>query len=160
MVELVATGCYLGRIGGAPGTFGTIGAIIVWYLSLSLVHHEVVRWGLPVLFTLLGLLASHAYLAMNSLGPKTDPSEIVIDEWAGMAVALTVVPLESISQILGAFFLFRFYDILKPWPVNRLERLPGALGIMCDDVAAGFLALVSLLLLRFAVMSVAEGYFL
>jgi phosphatidylglycerophosphatase A len=73
-----------------------------------------------------------------------DPGPVVVDEVAGQLltylVALPVASLaglrEQLAVVGGGFFLFRFFDIVKPWPANRLERLPGGLGIMADDLAA------------------------
>ena len=76
---------------------------------------------------------------------KKDPSQVVIDEVAGQWVALAGLPLEPVTLIAG-FALFRLFDIVKPWPVGRLERFPGASGIMLDDLAAG---LIAHLILRF-----------
>jgi phosphatidylglycerophosphatase A len=77
---------------------------------------------------------------------KNDPSEVVMDEFAGQALTFLPIPLllprslsggESFLLALFGFLLFRAFDILKPWPIRRLERLPGGLGILADDLAAG-----------------------
>lgn len=76
----------------------------------------------------------------ESLLGHTDPPEIVIDEVAGMAMALSGVPFRPIL-VIAAFLLFRFFDIWKPFPVNYIERkLPRGWGIVMDDVAAGIIA--------------------
>jgi phosphatidylglycerophosphatase A len=67
---------------------------------------------------------------------RTDPGHAVIDEVVGMLVTLAFVPVGPGGAIAG-FFLFRLFDIVKPWPVRDLERLPGGVGIMADDVLAG-----------------------
>jgi phosphatidylglycerophosphatase A len=91
--------------------------------------------------TLLGIWACgrHAKLA-----GMTDPTECVIDEAAGQWFALVPVAyagkLYTVFALALAFVLFRAFDILKPWPISRLERLPGGLGIMADDVLAGLVA--------------------
>jgi len=76
-----------------------------------------------------------------------DPSQVVIDEVAGQLIALLAAPLNW-KYLLASFILFRGFDIVKPPPVRQLERLPGGMGIMMDDVAAGFLALFLGQLLR------------
>jgi phosphatidylglycerophosphatase A len=72
-----------------------------------------------------------------------DPSRVVIDEVAGVLVSLISRPA-GLREVLAAFLLFRFFDIVKPPPVNKLETLPGGLGIMADDIAAGILSAISL----------------
>ena len=70
---------------------------------------------------------------------NSDPSKVVIDEWVGMWIALLMIPNEWLW--LGiAFLLFRVFDIVKVYPANRFERLPGGWGIMMDDVVAGLYA--------------------
>jgi phosphatidylglycerophosphatase A len=71
---------------------------------------------------------------------KEDPRYCVIDEVAGQMIALLLVP-HQIGFYIAGFFLFRFFDILKPFPIKHLEKIPQGLGIMIDDVAAGLYAL-------------------
>ncbi len=68
-----------------------------------------------------------------------DPSEVVIDEVAGMWIALLGAPLTA-PHLLAAFLLFRLFDVWKPGPIDRLQNLPGGWGVMADDVAAGAVA--------------------
>ena len=70
---------------------------------------------------------------------KIDPQEVVIDEVVGMAVTLALVPLDLKTIGLG-FLLFRIFDVAKPFPVRRFEKLPGGWGIVMDDVMAGIYA--------------------
>jgi len=72
---------------------------------------------------------------------------VVIDEVAGQLIPFLAVPPSSWKWALAAFALFRFFDVLKPFPARRAERLPGGWGIMTDDVVAGVYALASLLIL-------------
>ncbi len=85
----------------------------------------------------LGILTSKNYSAYSQ---KTDPSEVVIDEWLGMWIALYAVPKEMTWMIVS-FLLFRFFDVVKVPPARQLERMHGGWGIMMDDVAAGLYAL-------------------
>ncbi len=85
---------------------------------------------------------------------KKDPGQCVIDEWAGQAVTFIGAPmagdLKSIAIVTAVgFFAFRFFDILKPFPARRMERLPKGWGVLCDDLVAGVYALVVVQLLRF-----------
>lgn len=76
---------------------------------------------------------------------EADPQWIVIDEWAGVFVALLAVDSTSLSHVFLAFVGFRLFDIVKPGPVRWAEDLPGAFGIMADDIVAGMLVFVGLL---------------
>jgi phosphatidylglycerophosphatase A len=78
---------------------------------------------------------------------RPDPGFVVIDEVAGQWVVLVAAPVDIGHALLG-FALFRFFDIVKPWPVRQLERLKGGTGIMLDDVGAGVLGLLVMLLVR------------
>ncbi len=131
-VMFLATGGYIGRIPIAPGTFGSlIGIPIAYAFSLM---------GKPTAFTAVVLIILAAvwiaHLAEKQLKQK-DPGCIVIDEVAGMCVALVGVPFTWFTGLAG-FFMFRALDILKPPPVRQLDRrLGGGWGIVMDDVAAG-----------------------
>jgi phosphatidylglycerophosphatase A len=76
-----------------------------------------------------------------------DPPEVVIDEIAGMWWAALLLPATP-YDLIAVFCLFRLFDVVKPAPISRLERLPGGLGIVADDVAAGLLARVAWWLLK------------
>jgi phosphatidylglycerophosphatase A len=124
-------GCGLMRPG--PGTWGTIGGIPLGILLLGVGGKLSLIVGIVLIFTL-GLWAARKFEAMTA---THDNSMIVIDEVAGIMIALLGSTLSPLS-ILLAFALFRFFDILKPWPIRALDRnVTGPLGVMIDDVAAG-----------------------
>lgn len=128
------------------GTAGTAAAIplvlLLWWIPSPWPHAAAVP-----LVALLGLWAARD--AHRRWG-RTDPSQVVIDEVAGFVLATAFVP-PGPGSLAAAFFLFRLFDILKPWPAGRLERLPGARGIMADDLAAGLYANLAVqLLLHFS----------
>ena len=134
-VLFLASGLFLGLIPLAPGTFGSLLGIPLHCLFGQFPF----ALGLCALalFSLMSVWISGK--AEGLLGCP-DPSMIVIDEVAGMAVALAGAPFEPLL-ILIAFLLFRFFDILKPFPVRQIEKgFPGGWGIVLDDVAAGVLA--------------------
>lgn len=147
---IAATVAGIGRLPQAPGTWGALAT-----LPLAFALHGLGGFPLFAAATLallaLGVWASGAYVAETG-GPE-DPSEVVIDEVVGMLIALWPLSLGLWLRgtdpwlfpwpgwVLG-FALFRFFDIRKPWPVNRAERLPGGWGVMMDDVVAGLLAAV------------------
>lgn len=139
-------GAGLGKPG--PGTWGSAAALLLWCAYAGLVHPS--ENGLAaallvgvVLSVALGVPA--ATIAARESG-RHDPGFVVVDEVAGQWITLLASPLNWKAGIL-AFILFRLFDITKPFPVRRLERLPEGWGIVFDDVAAGLYALgVSLLL--------------
>jgi phosphatidylglycerophosphatase A len=138
---LIAT---VGGIGHAPFAPGTV-ASAVTALALGLLTPS--RSALVVLVVAVivagGWAAQHAE---RPLGGK-DPGAIVIDEVAGMALSVIALPLTP-AVLLAGFALFRVFDIVKPYPANALQRLPGGLGVMIDDVVAGLYALLLLLAAR------------
>jgi phosphatidylglycerophosphatase A len=121
----------------APGTVGSLNALpmaagIAWLAgSRSLIVAALVPF-------LLGMVYTARYLRQE---PATaDPQWIVIDEVVGLWITLAAVPLNFMWYVVG-FGLFRFFDIFKPWPIRWVDRnVPGALGIMLDDVIAGLCA--------------------
>lgn len=127
-------GAGLARV--APGTVGTIAAVPVHLALLfvpSLLHLAVV-----IVLTIAGVYAAER--VSQSLADK-DPQIVVIDEVAGVLIALYMARGYGLIAMLAAIILFRVFDILKPGPVGRAERLqPAGLGIMADDVVAGVMA--------------------
>ena len=137
----------LGPIGTslpAPGTAGSLVALIAGYYILSAGFIWLALSTLAVLF--IGVWASSQYEIETG---KKDASEVVIDEVAGQWSVLLVAPL-SVEAFLAAFVLFRAFDILKPFPVNKAEQINGGMGVMADDMVAGFLAGVCLIILMLA----------
>jgi phosphatidylglycerophosphatase A len=94
--------------------------------------------------TVLGIWAADE--AERALGAK-DPGAIVVDEVAGMALSVLTLPPTPLALVAG-FVLFRAFDVLKPFPANVAQRLPGGLGVVVDDLVAGLYALALLLLAR------------
>lgn len=127
--EWFATCCYVGYLPAAPGTWAALLAAILLYL-FPFFHSPIV-----VLFLLAGGVAA----AQVARGNQADPGYVVIDEFAGMLVAMAGHAVTFRNLFIG-FILFRAFDILKPYPVRKLERLPGAYGIIADDVLAGIFA--------------------
>ena len=123
----IATVGGLGFFSPMPGTLGSAAACVVsWFFPVP-------WWGILAV-TVLGVWASGT--AARFLN-KEDPGCVIIDEVVGMWLSLLFLPR---SFILGGFLLFRVLDILKPFPIDRFERLPGGWGIMADDVVGGLMA--------------------
>lgn len=129
---LASTWFGTGFLPKAPGTWGSLAALpLAWVLAERFGPYAVAGAGLA-LFAL-GLLSCRAYLAHTRI---KDPGEIVIDEVAAQMIAVAPAGLDPLAFVLG-FILFRVFDVMKPWPIRSLERLPGALGVMADDLLAG-----------------------
>ena len=134
-VLFLATGFYIGNIPFAPGTFGTlIGLPLCFMLGRIALASAIIC---ALIFILLAVwIADKAEKILK----KDDPGCIVIDEIAGMMVALIGLPFNLATAVIG-FILFRALDIIKPVPIKNLDkRIPGGLGVVADDVAAGIIA--------------------
>ncbi len=133
--RILATFFGIGLVPLAPGTAAS--AIIA--LAYGLILHSL-PWPLYVILVVIlffaGTVAAGRYA--SELG-RPDPGRIVVDEVCGQLIAVAFLPGAWVPVGI-AFALFRFFDIIKPWPIRKLERLPGGWGIMADDVAAGLAA--------------------
>jgi phosphatidylglycerophosphatase A len=150
---LVATFFGTGRLRPAPGTWGSMATVILWALASSRIPVANRVWATiaaAAVVTLIGIPA--ATLVARASGLK-DPQFIVIDEVAGQLVALIAVPL-AWKTFLAGLILFRAFDIWKPFPIRRLERLSEGTGIVVDDIGAGVYALIFMhLLLHFGLLT-------
>ena len=132
---LIATAFGAGFSPFAPGTVGALLACgVLWFL-------EKLNWLTTYSFSFLVLILICTGLGVVSTNYLEkhwgkDPSKVVIDEVIGMWIAIAFIPFSYIN-ILLAFILFRFFDIAKPLGVRKLEKLPGGIGVMADDVLAG-----------------------
>lgn len=142
--NFVALGFGSGLAPKAPGTFGTLAALPVYYFWLQGLS---LPWLLAVITVsfVVGIWLCDA--TARNLGVHDHPG-IVWDEFVGLWISCIALPA-GWSWLVAAFLLFRFFDILKPWPIRWLDsRVPGGLGIMVDDVLAGLFALLLLQLAR------------
>jgi phosphatidylglycerophosphatase A len=130
---LVATCFGIGLLPLAPGTWASLAALPLGWLVLA-------TFGLPGVAAAAAALFAVGWWTASKViarGGDHDPSYIVIDEVAGQLVALSVAPAEPLYYA-AAFVGFRFFDIVKPWPVSWADRsIEGGLGVMLDDVIAG-----------------------
>jgi phosphatidylglycerophosphatase A len=143
LIKLLATGFGSGLVPFAPGTFGTLVGVVICFLCLPL------PWVLRLL-TVLALSALSIYVAQQAekIYHKKDDQRIVIDEIIGFQITMLPVAISVLHLCVG-FVLFRVFDILKPFPIGNLQRLPGGWGVVIDDVAAGIYAGVILFALNY-----------
>ena len=140
---LIATFFYIGKMQPGPGSWAAGATVMLWWIVAQFIPPG---WGgftaavLAVAVTLIGI--SPATVVERESGIE-DPGFVVIDEVAGQMFALIAVPL-AWKYLIASFILFRSFDIVKPFPLRRLETLPRGTGIMMDDVGAGLYALVLL----------------
>jgi phosphatidylglycerophosphatase A len=148
----IATCGYLGYVPVAPGTFGSAAGLVVY---------AAVRWSgspaleLAVIILLFAIGVWSSSVAERHFG-GIDPAPVVLDEVVGTLITLALLPVNITGAIVG-FLLFRLFDVIKPWPANRLEALHGGLGIMADDAMAG---VYGNLAMRLLVMLVPAGWLL
>ena len=149
MIRAITSFGFVGLIPVAPGTFGSLAALPVGY-GLHVLGGFPLLLGATVAVFIAGLWATARFTESTA---NKDPSEVVIDEVAGQWIALwplsgglwfagaeaTLFPWPG---WVGAFVLFRAFDILKPWPVSKADAMKTPLGVMLDDVLAGAMAAV------------------
>lgn len=136
---IISSFFFLGNSPIAPGTAGTLGSIPLYYLMVT--YLDGIQY--TVLLFLLVALAIKVSSNAEKIYNREDPSEVVIDEVVGFLVTMAFIA-PTITNIVLGFLLFRAFDILKPFPCRRLEKLPGGFGIVTDDIAAGVWANVLL----------------
>ncbi|MEO7274327.1 MAG: phosphatidylglycerophosphatase A [Vicinamibacterales bacterium] len=135
LAVFVATVGYCGYFPIAPGTVGSAAGLLV-YLLVWWAQSPVIEVGLIV-----GVFAAGTWAATEAerFFGGIDPGPIVIDEVLGMLITLAFMPV-GLSTALAGFVLFRIFDVIKPYPANRLERLHGGIGVMADDAMAAVYA--------------------
>jgi len=138
-LALAIATCGVGYLPLIPGTFGSMLGVAIFLLLFRV----------PVLVLLAIVVITFAGIwagtRTEELSGRKDPGKVVVDEVAGQMIALfplTLFTRWSTTAVIVSFILFRFFDIVKPYPAGRFERLKGGLGIMCDDLVAGVYAAV------------------
>lgn len=133
LIKTIATVLGIGYIPIAQGTFASLAALGIYII----IHNNITLYVLVTsIFIIAGFPVSGRAEAMFN---KKDSRKIVIDDFSGMLLALLFIPFRT-PYIIIVFVLYRFFDIVKLYPINRLERLPAGWGIMLDDIAAGLYA--------------------
>ncbi|MFC1550141.1 phosphatidylglycerophosphatase A [Candidatus Neomarinimicrobiota bacterium] len=135
----IASVVKIGQVPFAPGTAGSFVAMVMWYIIIDYLN--------PYSFILITLIIFAVGVYTSSIvvrhNNKSDPPQIVIDEWIGQWITLFLLPKSILWGFIG-FVYFRVFDILKPGPVKLLDQMPGGWGIMLDDIAAGIFAFLLL----------------
>jgi len=167
MKKVVMTGFGLGYAPFASGTFGSAGAIVIalvaWALLIPGGNLQLdLAWVLLTLAASVGCVWGGVWAAEYYAGRSRkpgDPGQVVIDEFAGQWISLIAIPFPGrdrfgmvVAILATQFFLFRLFDVLKPPPGRRLEKLPHGWGILMDDLAAGVYAnIIGQVVFRFVV---------
>jgi phosphatidylglycerophosphatase A len=136
----------------ASGTFASAAtAVLLWYANGHLAALHSPQGGQWYWLAVIAAICCSFFFSSRSreIFGKEDSGRIVIDEVAGQLITFLFVPL-SVRTLVTGFLLFRFFDIVKPYPVYRMEELDDGIGVTMDDVAAGVMANVSLLVILFA----------
>jgi phosphatidylglycerophosphatase A len=137
--KITSTSLGIGYIGKGAGTVAAAATCVVWYFTQLNGGNHLTAFIITLLITVLGIWSGNV---IEALWGK-DHQRVVIDEVAGMCIALLWVPISPINIIL-ALILFRFFDIVKPLFIRKLEQLPGGWGVMFDDILAGVYANITL----------------
>jgi len=154
-MKRLLTSCFgLGRLPLAPGTWASLPAAIIfglmWHFGIPSISISIAMAALALAGSVICVKFAPSVIAATG---ENDPREVVADELAGQAVAFLTVPflgpeIFSTRQIwiitLGGFFLFRLFDIAKPCPIRKLEKLPEGWGVLADDLLAGVYAAIVL----------------
>ncbi len=142
---------FIGFIPAAPGTIGSaLTVAAIWYLHKQEPFSGVFNPDRPLMWWVCCIAVTAISLMLSSRAKETfgdeDPGPVIIDEVAGQFITFFMIPL-SIRMLIAGFVIFRFFDIVKPFPVYRMQELDDNVGITMDDVIAGIYANCSLLLI-------------
>lgn len=142
VVKFISTGFFIGYIPYAPGTAGTFFGIPMLYLLKK--FPLALSIALVIIFSIFSIFISDS---ARKIYKSKDPKCVVIDEIAGYLYAGIFFPFTT-KFVFLSFVLFRFFDIVKPFPVKKSELLNGGWGIVLDDVVSGLLSAISLFIIR------------
>ena len=144
-LALVISTFGVGYLPLAPGTWGSLVAVGIFLGFAQIVKGNALVAVVVVSIVVVTFAGIWAASRTEALANRKDPSKVVVDEVAGQLISLfplTLFAQWSIVAVIISFILFRFFDIVKPYPARRLEALKGGFGIMCDDLIAGVYAAV------------------
>ena len=133
--KLLGSGFYTGYIPFISGTFGSLAALIIYYIPGF--ENPLILIPAIIIFTFYGIYVGSRFESVYG----KDPAECTIDEIVGMWISLLFLPKILLISLL-AFLLWRILDIIKPFPARNFEKLKGGLGIMLDDITSGIYSLI------------------
>jgi phosphatidylglycerophosphatase A len=157
--EMLLTTGGLGHMRPASGTWGSLPPVIIAYalILVGIGPGNDLAWVYFLVLALICIIFSGACVLLGHEAEAKwgkDPSEVVADETAGQCLTLMFIPagicnctLTTMGAVLGAFFLFRAFDILKPWPAGAMQKIAGGWGILLDDILAGIMGGIALLII-------------
>ena len=134
----------IGYITIAPGTCGSIVAILIWYIFINVLS----IFYFIILFVLILSISFYITDIYLDKFKKKDPSEVIIDEFLGQSIPLLFIFNLNTFEVLVAFVSFRFFDIYKIYPINIAEKIDGSYGVILDDIIAGIYALIVLMIYK------------
>jgi phosphatidylglycerophosphatase A len=145
--------CGVGYLPLAPGTFGSLVAVGIFLLLARTTPPNALVAVVLITIVVVTFVGIWAATRTEQLSGRKDPGKVVVDEVAGQFIALfplTLFTRWSTLSVIVSFILFRFFDIVKPYPANRLQELHGGAGVMFDDLVAGvYGAVIVSIMLRF-----------
>lgn len=159
--EFISTGFFSGYLPKAPGTWGSLLAILLFTATAKVLPHDglwrvgafAVSWWALALGTATTGIGIYASGILAREWREDDPGEVVIDEFAGIFFAVSLATPDVVG-LTAAFIFFRLFDVLKPGPIHALQDLPGGYGIVLDDVLAGIAAAPLALAVQYLVQKV------
>ena len=151
MVKLYVTILGLGLAPFAPGTLGSLAGILLWLVIREVISPGAMLFSVVVLFFFSWIMTKNYINQKN--GGEHDPSEVIIDELIGQWISLipilyldyilyTMSISETITIMFLSFLLFRFFDIVKPWPISFFDQQQNSFSVLFDDVLAGFFSAI------------------
>ncbi len=133
--KFLGSGFYTGYIPLIPGTFGSLAALVIYYIPGF--ENPLILIPCIIIFTFYGIYAGNKFESVYG----KDPSQCTIDEVVGMWISLLFLP-KTITISFITFFIWRILDIIKPFPARNFEKLKGGLGIVLDDITSGIYTLI------------------
>ena len=138
----------IGFIPLAPGTFGSLFSILIWYVFIDLFS---IFYFITLFLLVLSVSFYFTDIYLDNY-KKKDPSEVIVDEFLGQSIPLLFIVNFNIYEVLIAFVTFRFFDIYKIYPINKMEDLKGSYGVILDDIVAGLYSLIILMLYKILIL--------
>lgn len=133
--KILGSGFFTGYIPFASGTFGSLAAVIIYLIPGF--ENPTILLLLISIFTVVGVKLGSKFEKIYG----KDPKECTIDEFVGTWISLLFLP-KNLVYVLGAFLIWRVFDVIKPFPANYVEKIKGGWGIMLDDIIAGFYSFI------------------